>query len=162
VARSTLKHVVDEADGTPWSGFHFVHDVVPSPREGHRNHLDNLAVAELLFDARNTYITEAVGLTWEQLSDSGRSLIMCRLEIDFEREVVAGVPLKAGVRAIKRSRRTVTFAEVVWTVDPALPIAVATSVHVVVRVDTPGAIELPDDVVEKFESYEGQPLVGMP
>ena len=41
-------------------------------------------------------------------------------------------------------------------------IAIAGSVHVVVRFDTPGAIELPDDVVNKFESYEGHPLVGMP
>ncbi len=76
-----------------------------------------------------------------------------------------GVGLAIGgsrVRAITRSRRSVTFDEVVWRVDLALPIAVAGSVHVVVRFDTPGAIELPDNVVNKFESYEGHPLVGMP
>lgn len=154
--------VVDEVGGAPWSNFRFVQDVVPSPGEGNRIHLHNLAIAELLFDARNAYITEAVGLTWQQLFDTGCSLIIRRLEIDYEREVLAGIPLKVGVRAITRSRRSVTFDEVVWRVDLALPIAVAGSVHVVVRFDTPGAIELPDDVVNKFESYEGHPLVGMP
>ena len=39
----------------PWDGFRFVRDVAP-PRAGHRIHLHNLAIAELLFDARNTYM----------------------------------------------------------------------------------------------------------
>jgi len=143
--------------GEPWAGYRFVRDVVPSGEHRHV-HLHNLAIAELLFDARNTYITECAGLTWESLAASGRTLILRRLEIDFEREVRAGIPLRIGVRAASRSRRTVTFEEAVWSVDRAALIAVAKSVHLVVRVDTPGAIELPTDVVQRFESYEGRPL----
>jgi len=46
----------------------------------------------------------------------------------------------------------------VWQVEPAAPVAIARSVHLVVRFDTPGSIELPDDVVTLFEAYEGHPL----
>jgi acyl-CoA thioesterase FadM len=112
----------------------------------------------MLFYARNSYITEAVGMVWQDLFDSGRNMIMRRLEIDYEREAPATVPLKVGVRAGTRSRRTLTFDEAVWQVDPASTIAVARSVHVVVRFDAPGAIELPDDVLGRFEAYEERPL----
>ncbi|MFM9033236.1 MAG: acyl-CoA thioesterase [Mycobacterium sp.] len=141
----------------PWAAYRFVRDVTPSA-EQHRVHLHNLAIAELLFDARNAYITEAVGITWESMSAAGRTLVIRRLETDFEAEVPAGIALKVGVRAVARSRRTVTLDEAVWRVDPTATIAVARSVHLVVRLEPPGAIELPDDVVRRFESYEGRPL----
>lgn len=143
--------------GAPWAGFRFVRDVLP-PDEGQRFHLNNLAIAELLFQGRNAYITEGVGMAWQGLFDSGRNMILRRLTIDYEREVAAGVPLKVGVRAAARSRRSMTLDEVVWQVEPAAPVAIARSVHVVVRFDTPGAIALPDDVVTLFEAYEGHPL----
>ncbi len=95
------------ASGTPWGPYRFIREVVPA--DEHRYvHLHNLAITELLFDARNTHIT--------------------------------------------------VFEEAVWTVDPPAVIAVARSVHLVVRVDAPGAVELPVDVVQRFESYEGRPL----
>lgn len=146
-----------ESGALPWAGFRFVQDVTP-PSEGHRFHLNNLTIAELLFHGRNAYITQGVGMAWEGLFESGRNMIMRRLEIDYEREAPAGVPIKVGVRAARRSRRTMTFEEAVWLVEPAVPIAVARSVHLVVRFDTPGSIELPDDVVGLFEAYEGHPL----
>lgn len=146
------------ATGDPlWAGYHFVVDVVPAG-DDELIHLHNLSIAELLFDARNAYVTDAVGISWEGLSDSGRSLILRRLEVDFEREVPLGVALKVGVRAAARSRRTMTFQESVWRVNPPAVIAVARSVHLVVRRDTPGAIELPDDIIERFENYEGRRL----
>lgn len=141
----------------PWDGFRFVRDVAP-PRAGHRIHLHNLAIAELLFDARNTYITECAGIAWQALFDSGRNLVMRRLEIDYESEVDAGVRLKVGIRAIARSRRTVSLHEAVWCADPPMSVAVGRSVHLVVRFDAPGAIELPEDVVQRFETYEGRRL----
>lgn len=143
--------------GAPWEGFRFVRDVVV-PSEGHRIHLHNLAIAELLFDARNTYITECAGIAWQSMFDSGRNLVMRRLEIDYESEVDAGVPLRVGIRAIARSRRTVSLQEAVWRADPPMPVAVGRSVHLVVRFDAPGAIELPEDVLERFETYEGRRL----
>lgn len=142
---------------TPWADFRFVRDVLP-PADEHPFHLHNLAVAELLFEARNTYITEEVGLPWRTLFDTGRNLVLRRLEIDYEREVPGGVPLRVGIRAVGRSRRTVTFDERVWLVGPAAPVAAARSVHLVVRLDAPGAIDLPDDVVTRFETYERRPL----
>jgi acyl-CoA thioesterase FadM len=141
----------------PWSRFRFVTEPELSS-EAHGFHLNNLTIAELLFYARNSYITEAVGMVWQDLFDSQRNMIMRRLEIDYEREASATVPLKVGIRAAKRSRRTLTFEEGVWQVDPASTIALARSVHVVVRFDAPGAIELPDDVVGRYEAYEGRPL----
>jgi acyl-CoA thioesterase FadM len=141
--------------GAPWSGFRFVQDVVPS---GHRIHVHNLAIAELLFNGRNSYIADGVGLAWQRLFDTQRNLVMRRLVIDYEREAHSGVPVKVGVRAAGRSRRTLTLDEVVWEAESGLPIAVAQSVHLVVRLDAQGAIDLPDDVVERFEAYEGRPL----
>jgi len=141
----------------PWCRYRFVKDVAPLD-PSHGIHLHNLAIAELLFDARNAYLTEGVGVTWESLLRSGRSLVMRRLEIDFEREVRAGILLKVGIRAATRTRRTLTFSEAVWRVDPPLAIAVARSVHLLVLVDTPGAIELPDEIVARFEAFEDQPL----
>jgi acyl-CoA thioesterase FadM len=126
--------------------------------EGQLFHLNNLTIAELLFRARNSYITEAVGMVWQDLFDSGRNMIMRRLEIDYEREAAATAALKVGIRAAKRSRRTLTFEEVVCQVDPPVTIAFARSVHLVVRLDSPGAIDLPDDVVRRFEAYEERPL----
>ena len=143
------------ADGAPWSGFRFVRDVVPS---GHRIHVHNLAIAELLFDARNAYIAEGVGLSWQRLFDTQRNLVMRRLVIDYEREAHDGVPVKVGVRAAGRSRRTLTLDEVVWGAESGLPIIVAQSVQLVVRLDAQGAIDLPDDVVQQFEAYEERPL----
>ena len=97
-------------------------------------------------------------MTWEGLLRSGQNLVIRRLEIDFEHEVRGGIPLKVGVRAATRTRRTITFEEAVWRVDPPVLIVAARSVHLLVLVDTPGAIDLPDDVVARFEAFEGQPL----
>jgi len=143
------------ADDEPWSGFRFVRDVVPS---GNRIHVNNLSIAELLFTARNAYIAEGVGLVWQRLFDTDRNLVMRRLVIDYEREIHDGVPVKVGVQAAGRSRRTLTLDEVVWDAESGLPVVLAQSVHLVVRLDAPGAIELPEDVVRKFEAYEGRPL----
>lgn len=142
-----------------WADFRFVVDVAGSGADG-LIHLHNLSIAELLFEARNAYVTEGVGISWERLAESGRSLILRRLEVDFEREVPAGVALKVGVRAATRSRRTMTFHESVWRVDPPATIAVARSLHLVVNTDAYGAVELPRDIVERFEAYEGRPLTG--
>jgi len=140
-----------------WARYRFVKDVAPlDPSNG--IHLHNLAIAELLFDARNAYLTEGIGVTWEGLLRSGQNLVIRRLEIDFESEVRGGIPLKVGVRAATRTRRTITFQEAVWRVDPPFLIAAARSVHLLVLVDTPGAIDLPDDVVARFEAFEDQPL----
>lgn len=141
----------------PWARYRFVKDVAPTD-PSHGIHLHNLAIAELLFDARNAYLTEGIGVTWEGLQRSGRNLIIRRLEIDFEHEVRGGIPLKVGVRAATRTRRTITFEEAVWRVDPPVSIAAARSVHLLLLVDTPGAIDLPDDIVNRFEAFEGQPL----
>jgi acyl-CoA thioesterase FadM len=149
---------MEQQDGAvPWARFLFVTDPAPS-LEGQRLHVNNLTIAEMLFYARNSYITEAVGMVWQDLFDTGRNMIMRRLEIDYERETSGTVPLKVGMRAATRSRRTLTFEEAVWQVDPPLTIALARSVHLVVRFETPGAIELPDDVVNRFEAYEGRTL----
>ena len=141
----------------PWARYRFVNDVAPLD-PSHGIHLHNLAIAELLFDARNAYLTEGIGLTWEGLQRSGHNLVIRRLEIDFEHEVRGGIPLKVGVRAATRTRRTITFEETVWRVDPPAVIAAARSVHLLVLVDTPGAIDLPDDVVARFEAFEDRPL----
>ena len=141
----------------PWARYRFVKDVAPLD-SSHGIHLHNLAIAELLFDARNAYLTEGIGVTWEGLLRSGQNLVIRRLEIDFEREVRGGIPLKVGVRAVTRTRRTITFEEAVWRVDPPVAIATARSVHLLVLVDAPGAIDLPDDVVARFEAFEDQPL----
>lgn len=141
----------------PWARYRFVKDVAPLD-PSHGIHLHNLAIAELLFNARNAYLTEGIGVTWEGLQRSGRNLVIRRLEIDFEHEVCGGIPLKVGVRATTRTRRTITFEEAVWRVDPPVSIAAARSVHLLVLVDTPGAIDLPDDVVARFEAFEDQPL----
>lgn len=90
--------------------------------------------------------------------DSGRNIVMRRLEIDFDQEVPAGIALKVGVRASSRSRRAVIYDEAVWRVDPPVTVARARSVHVVVRTDTPGAIEIPDELIGPFEAYEGRRL----
>ncbi len=141
----------------PWDGYRFVRDVVPSDPH-HYVHLHNLAITELLFEARNAYITEGVGIGWESMSASGRTMVMRRLEVDFDNEVADGVALKIGVRAGSRSRRTVTLDEAVWRVAPPATIARARSVLLVVRRQTPGAIDLPDDVLQKFEAYEGRAM----
>ena len=141
----------------PWARYRFVNDVAPLD-PSHGIHLHNLAIAELLFDARNAYLTDGIGVTWEDLQRSGHNLVIRRLEIDFEREVRGGIPLKVGVRAVTRTRRTITFEEAVWRADPPVSIAAARSVHLLVLVDTPGAIDLPDDVVARFEAFEDQPL----
>ena len=144
--------------GPVWSGFRFTRDVVPS-ETGNEIHLHNLTIAELLFDARNAYV-EAVGIPWASLFASDRNLVMRRLEIDFESESPAGLPVKVGVRATTRSRRALIFEEAVWRVEPPHAIAVARSGHVVVRLSAPGAIALPGDLVERFETYERGPLSG--
>lgn len=141
----------------PWAAYRFSQDVVPSV-ELHPFHVHNLAVTEMLYAARNSYVTEAVGVGWQDLFRSGRNMVMRRLEIDFENEVSAGISLKVGVRAATRSRRTLTFEEAIWRTDTRAAVAVARSVHLLVLLDTPGAIDLPDDVVEKFEAFEGRPL----
>lgn len=141
----------------PWDGFRFVHEVVPDA-EAHPFHLNNLGVAELLFDARNAYITEAVGLSWQDLFDSGRVFAMRRLEIDYERQVAAGALLKVGVRAVQRSRRTLTFEEAAWETESASRFAVARSVHLIVGNDSGDALELPDDILDSFEDFEGRRL----
>lgn len=146
-------------DLAPWADYRFVQDVLPS-KDAHLVHIHNLTIAELLFDARNAYITEGVGIAWESLFDSGRNMVMRWLEIDFRLEVPAGVALKVGVRAAARSRRTMTFQEAVWRVDPPGTVAVARSVHLIVIGDAPEAIELPDEVVGRFEAYEGHRLTG--
>lgn len=144
--------------GLPWSGFRFIREVVPNVL-GNEIHLHNLAITELLFNARNAYVV-AAGIPWADLFATDRNMVMRRLEIDFESESPAGIPLMVGVRATTRSRRTLTFEETLWRVEPPYAIARARSVHVVVRMSAPGAIALPDDLVEKFETYEGSPLGG--
>jgi len=149
--------VTGSSSELPWARYRFVKDVAPLD-PSHGIHLHNLAIAELLFDARNAYLTDGIGVTWEDLQRSGHNLVIRRLEIDFEREVRGGIPLKVGVRAVTRTRRTITFEEAVWRADPPVSIAAARSVHLLVLVDTPGAIDLPDDVVARFEAFEDQPL----
>ena len=149
--------MIGSSSALPWAHYRFVKDVAPLD-SSHGIHLHNLAIAELLFDARNAYLTEGIGVTWEGLLRSGQNLVMRRLEIDFEHEVRGGIPLKVGVRAVTRTRRTITFEEAVWRVDPPVAIATARSVHLLVLVDAPGAIDLPDDVVARFEAFEDQPL----
>ena len=80
-------------------------------------HVHNLQIAEIFFQARNRYITDAVGLSWPAIFASGRNLIMRRLAIDFEREASVNDDLVCGVRARWRSRRSLTFEEVVFAGD---------------------------------------------
>jgi hypothetical protein len=62
----------------PWAHYRFVKDIAPFDPL-HRIHLHNLAIAELLFDARNAYLTEGIGVTWEGILRSGRNLVIRRL-----------------------------------------------------------------------------------
>lgn len=140
-----------------WARYCFVTDFAPLD-PSHGNDLHNLAIAELLFDARNAYLTGGIGVTWDGFLRSGQNLVIRRLEIDFEHEVRGRIPLKVGVRAVTQTRRTITFEEAVWRMDPPVAIATARSVHLLVLVDAPGAIDLPDDVVARFEAFEDQPL----
>lgn len=139
----------------PWEGFRFIHEVTPDA-DDHPFHLNNLGVAELLFDARNAYVTDGVGLSWQELFDSGRVFAMRRLEINYERQVAAGRRLKIGIKAVLRSRRTLTFDEAAWESESGARFAVARSVHLVVRADSGDAVELPDDILDRFASFEGR------
>ena len=154
-ARQGTDHVADAKPSRP-GDFRFVVPAVADPN-GSVVHLHNLEITEQLFRTRNSYITEAVGLAWTDLFASGRNLIMRRLAVDFEREASRSDQLVCGVRARWRSRRTLTFEEVLWT-SHGDAIARAESVHLAIRTDAPGALELPADIVELFERYEGAPI----
>jgi acyl-CoA thioesterase FadM len=142
----------EDGDGpTPVERFRFTLEV-PNP-SGEGFHLHNLAIAEILYGARNAYLAR-VGVDWAAMIAGGTNLVIRQVTIDFEGEVGEGVPLRSGVRAANRSNRTLTLEEVLWAPGTGLVVARARSLHVSVRLEPPAAVELPADLWARIEQFE--------
>lgn len=142
------------------SGGGFVHHMT-APDEGHGPgiHLTNLGVAQVLFEARSTFLSslDIEGGIWNQ-----PVIPMIReLLIRYESEVMPGVPLACRIVVESRSRRAFVMQESVTDVsDVAAPRLVATcrGVHVAVESARGASVEMPDPLIEAIAAGQGAPV----
>lgn len=121
-------------------------------------HIGNVEIAGLLHQARMGYLLEGVGLARTQLYDDERNMVLREVRITYEREVRGQAPLTATVRTIKRSRRSFTLEEAIWLTDTGELVASTNALLIIVSRSTGKGMEVPADVWDAVEAYEGRAI----
>ena len=149
----------DESTTTE-SGAGFTHHMA-APDEGHGAaiHLNNLGVAQVLFEARGAFLSglDIEGGIWKQPVTP----LIRELLIGYQSEVMPGAPLACRILVVSRSRRAFVMEESVSDLsDGAAPRLVATcrGVHVAVESARGGSVEMPDSLIDAIAVRQGAPV----
>jgi acyl-CoA thioesterase FadM len=118
-------------------------------------HLTALAADELFFVARGLYFSDTINR-----SGIGPDfwLIYRHIEVDYVAEAFVGEPVRTGVRAVGRSRRSVTMQQVLQAQAAAHPYrTIATARLIVVAFDVANriSVEVPDALWRAIEAFDG-------
>ena len=131
----------------PW-----IEDVV-APDVGSAGHIDNIQIAQLMYDAWMRYLLDGVGLDREIFNRQGRPTVR-EITARFDGEVFPGDALKCGVRALSRRRRSFTLEEVLWKASDGRRLASGTVVLVTVDPTTYTPVEVPAELWSEIERAE--------
>src|SRR4051794_3235644 len=110
--------------------FPWLEDVI-APAVGEGGHIDNIQIAQLMYDAWMRYLTLGVGLPRTVFDEAGRPTVR-EISARFDTEVFPGDALECGVRALSRRRRSFTLGQVLRRKDGT---QVASGTVVLVTID---------------------------
>jgi acyl-CoA thioesterase FadM len=140
------------AEHFPW-----VEDVV-APSVGGAGHIDNLQIAQLLYDAWMHYMVEGLGQDQGELfSGVGRPIVR-EINVRFDAEVFPGEALRCGVRATSRSRRSLALEQVLWRAVDEQTVAAGRTHLVTIDTATGQAVEIPSELWAAVERAEGRSI----
>ena len=134
--------------------FRWVEDVL-APDLGGGDHLDNLVIARMLYDAWSHYLEARAPDT------HGTRPTVRSITVRYDREVLPGDELRCGVRCASRSRRAFTLEQSLWRPVPrssvaTLPVAFGTVVLVAVSASSGQPVEIPNRYWDQIEQAEGR------
>jgi acyl-CoA thioesterase FadM len=137
--------------------FPWVEDVV-APEVGHDDHIDNIQIAQLMYDAWMHYLVEGLQSDMGELfSRRGRPIVR-EITARFESETFPGDRLQCGVRAISRSRRSFTLEQVLSQKAHGRVVAVGRTVLVTIDTATGQPVEVPSNFWQSVERFEGRSI----
>jgi acyl-CoA thioesterase FadM len=132
--------------------FPWVEDV-RAPEAGRAGHIDNIQIAQLMYDAWMRYLLEGVGLSPSVFDTEGRPTVR-EITAAFDAEIFPGDQLECGVRAVARSRRSFTLRQVLRRKDTGDQVASGTVVLVTIDPATWRPVEVPAAIWNEIERAE--------
>jgi acyl-CoA thioesterase FadM len=136
--------------------FPWVEDVT-APAVGGAGHIDNIQIAQLMYDAWMRYLLEGVGLPRAIFDTGGRPTVR-EITARFDAEIFPGDALECGVRALARSRRSFTLRQVLRRKDTGAHVASGTVVLVTIDPTTWQPVEIPAAIWDEIERAEGKSI----
>lgn len=136
--------------------FPWVEDLVaPDVEEG--DHLDNLVIARLLYDAWSRYLDAAVH------EEHAMKPTVRSITVSYDREVRPGDHLRCGVRCTGRSRHAFTLSQTLWRPPSGgdgegETVAEGTVVLVAVDPTIGGPVPIVDAFWSEIEAAEGRTI----
>jgi len=132
--------------------YRYWQEAVTEPRHYSGGHLSALGADELLFDARSRYFADAVPLP----GPSGSFWLVYRhLVLDYVGEAFAGEPLRCGVRAVSRGKRSIRMRQTLEVVGKhSHPVAHSKLIVVAFDVVRRVAIEVPAELWDAVVAFE--------
>ena len=130
---------------------------VTAPEAGAGGHIDNIQIAQLMYDAWMRYLMEGVGLPREIFETQGRPTVR-EITARFDAEIFPGDELECGVRALSRSRRSFTLRQVLRKKEDGAHVASGTVVLVTIDPSTWTPIEIPPAIWNEIERAEGKEI----
>ena len=136
--------------------FPWVENVIAPPAGG-TGHLDNIQIAQLMYDAWMRYLLNGVELSPAIFETEGRPTVR-EITARFDAEIFPGDALECAVRALSRSRRSFTLREVLRRKDTGAQVASGTVVLVTIDPTTWRPVEIPGAIWDEIERAEGKSI----
>jgi acyl-CoA thioesterase FadM len=132
--------------------YRYWQEAVTEPRHYSGGHLSALGADELLFDARSRYFADAVPLP----GTAGSFWLVYRhLVLDYVGEAFVGEPLRCGVKAVSRGKRSIRMRQTLEVVGKrSHPVAHSKLIVVAFDVLRRTAIEVPAELWDAVVAFE--------
>ncbi|MBY8862950.1 thioesterase family protein [Nocardia sp. CA2R105] len=126
----------------------------------HEGHLDNIEIAQLLYDAWQSYFTRGLGYNSDQLfaDDSSARPIVRSISVRYDGEVFPGLEVAIEIRAIGRRSKGFTLEQTLRRIDDGRVLAVGTVVLVTINTQTFTPVAVPESLWSAIEELEGRAI----
>jgi acyl-CoA thioesterase FadM len=118
----------------------------------HLGHMANVAVVEVLADARTAFFGSLRG------EGVHGPVLVRHLVVSYVREARPGEALRCGVRAVARGTSSLTLDQVLWRVADEEVVAEASAVHVSWDLATRATIPVRPAMLAAIEARQGAPV----
>jgi acyl-CoA thioesterase FadM len=127
---------------------------------GHEGHLDNIAIAQLLYSAWQNYLGKGLGYGSDELfgrESVGRPIVRS-ISVRYDAEVFPGLEAQIGVRVLGRREKGFTLEQTLSRADDGQVLAAGTVVLVTVNPQTLKPVPIPHELWAAIEVFEGRSI----